>query len=61
MSQLYHLAYISKNTIPGGRSEVEAQIRQILEVAHTNNPSKNGDVPVDVELFVKGGVAFPEP
>ena len=41
MSQLYHLAYISKNTIPGGRSEVEAQIRQILEVAHTNNPSKN--------------------
>lgn len=41
MAELYHLAYISKNTIPGPKEEVETQIRDILKAAHTNNPSKN--------------------
>jgi hypothetical protein len=40
MSNLYHLAYISKNTISGSLLEIETQIRQILDVAGRNNPSK---------------------
>lgn len=40
MSDLYHLAYISKNTISGARNDVEEQIKQILEVAQRNNPRK---------------------
>ena len=41
MSDLYNLAYISKNTIPGTSEEVEEQIRDILASAHKNNPALN--------------------
>lgn len=40
MSDLYNLAYISKNTIKGTPEETQEQIRQILAVAHKNNPAK---------------------
>jgi hypothetical protein len=40
MSDLFNLAYISKNTIPGSMDEVRAQIEDILKAAHANNPDK---------------------
>ncbi|RZU98732.1 BLUF domain-containing protein [Spiribacter vilamensis] len=41
MSQLYSLAYISKNSIQKPRQEVEEEIADILASAHKNNPSLN--------------------
>lgn len=38
MSQLYHLAYISKNTVKGTAEDIRAEIRSILAAAHRNNP-----------------------
>jgi len=39
MSNLYSLAYISKNTIKGNSEEVELEIEVILSTAKRNNPS----------------------
>lgn len=39
MSDLYRLAYISSNTIHGGREQVRAQIEAILAAAHRKNPA----------------------
>ena len=36
---LYRMAYISKNTIDGGREDVETQIKSILASATKNNPA----------------------
>lgn len=41
MTDLYHFAYISKNTFLVGRDEIESQIRTNLEAAHSNNRFKN--------------------
>lgn len=38
MSQLYNLAYISKNSIVGSPEEVKTEIRHILAAARKNNP-----------------------
>lgn len=38
MSQLYNLAYISKNTISGTEDEIKQEINDILAAAHRNNP-----------------------
>lgn len=40
MSQLYNVAYISKNSIKGTPDETIVEIRDILEAAHRNNPKK---------------------
>ena len=37
MSDLYNLAYISKNTIQGTPDEIREQVRDILATAHRNN------------------------
>jgi hypothetical protein len=39
MSELYNLAYISKNTIQGTAETVKAEIEAILAAAHKNNPA----------------------
>lgn len=39
MPDLYNLAYISKNVIKGSPDEVKAEIRNILDAAHRNNPA----------------------
>lgn len=39
MSDLYNLAYISKNTIKGSPEQITEQIRTILAAAHKNNPA----------------------
>lgn len=39
MSDLYHLAYISKSAIPPAREEVEQALRAILDAARQKNPS----------------------
>lgn len=41
MSELYNLAYISKNTIKGTPETVKAEIEDILASAHKNNPTMN--------------------
>jgi FAD-dependent sensor of blue light len=41
MSELYNLAYISKNTIKGTPETVKAEIEAILVSAHKNNPTMN--------------------
>ncbi len=51
MSDLYHLAYISKNTIGGDNEEVKSQIENILATAQANNPS----VGVTGALLYSGG------
>lgn len=51
MSDLYNLAYISKNTIKGSEDEVKAQIESILAAAHKNNPANN----VTGALLYSGG------
>lgn len=51
MSDLYNLAYISKNTIKGNSEEIKEQIRDILAAAHRNNPSKG----VTGALLYSGG------
>ena len=38
MSQLYNLAYISKNAIDGSSEEIQKEIRDILATARKNNP-----------------------
>ncbi len=40
MTQLYNLAYISKNTIKGTPDQIKEQIARILASAHRNNPAK---------------------
>jgi hypothetical protein len=40
MSQLYNLAYISKNSIKGTPDETKVEICDILAAAHRNNPKK---------------------
>lgn len=40
MKDLYHLAYISKNTIVGSLADIESEIKDILETAHKNNPKQ---------------------
>lgn len=39
MSNLYNLAYISKNAIKGTSDEIKEQIRKILASANKNNPA----------------------
>ncbi|HSG62276.1 MAG TPA: BLUF domain-containing protein [Pseudomonadales bacterium] len=51
MNQLYSMAYISKNKIPGTREDVKNQIASILESAQRNNPSLN----VTGALLYSGG------
>jgi len=51
MSDLYNLAYISKNTIKGNAEDVKEQIRDILAAAHRNNPAKG----VTGALLYSGG------
>lgn len=51
MTDLYHLAYISKNAINGPPEAVEAEIRDILRVAQRNNPAKG----VTGALLFSGG------
>ena len=51
MSDLYNLAYISKNTIKGDAQDVKEQIRDILAAAHRNNPAKG----VTGALLYSGG------
>jgi hypothetical protein len=51
MSDLYSIAYISKNTIPGTRQEVEAQLADILASARKNNEALN----VTGALLYSGG------
>lgn len=51
MSDLYHLAYISKNTMSGERQKVQEQIEEILAVAQNNNPS----IGVTGALLYSGG------
>lgn len=51
MSDLYNLAYISKNAIKGTPEETTVQIRDILASAHRNNPAKN----VTGALLYSGG------
>lgn len=51
MSDLYNLAYISKNTIKGNADEVKGQITNILATAHKNNPEKG----VTGALLYSGG------
>lgn len=51
MSDLYNLAYISKNTIKGNADEVKDQITKILAAAHKNNPEKG----VTGALLYSGG------
>jgi len=51
MSDLYSMAYISKNTIGGDREQEKAQIEDILKAAQTNNPS----VGVTGALLYSGG------
>ena len=51
MNDLYHLAYISKNTIGGENEEVKSQIENILATAQANNPS----VGVTGALLYSGG------
>lgn len=51
MADLYNLAYVSKNTIPGTSAEVEQQIADILAAAHKNNPEKG----VTGALLYSGG------
>lgn len=51
MSDLYNLAYISKNTIKGNADEVKGQITNILAAAHKNNPEKG----VTGALLYSGG------
>lgn len=38
MSQLYNLAYISKNSITGSPEKIKSEIRDILAAANKNNP-----------------------
>lgn len=51
MSELFRLAYISKNTIEGTREEIQAQIESILAAATKNNPS----IDVTGALLYSGG------
>ena len=51
MTQLYNLAYISKNAIKGTPEEINHEIRDILAVAHRNNPQKG----VTGALLYSGG------
>lgn len=51
MSQLYNLAYISKNSIKGTPDETKDEIRDILAAAHRNNPEKG----VTGALLYSGG------
>jgi Sensors of blue-light using FAD len=51
VSDLYNLAYISKNTIKGNAEEIKEQIRDILAAAHRNNPAKG----VTGALLYSGG------
>lgn len=39
MSNLYHLAYISKNSINGTEDDIKEQVKSILSTAQTNNPA----------------------
>lgn len=39
MSDLYHLAYISKNSIGGTEDDINKQVKSILSTAQTNNPA----------------------
>lgn len=39
MSNLYHLAYISKNAIHGSQDVINEQVRSILHAAQKNNPA----------------------
>lgn len=51
MSDLYNLAYISKNTIKGDADQIKAEITKILAAAHKNNPAKG----VTGALLYSGG------
>ena len=51
MTDLYSIAYISKNTIQGTREEVEAQLEKILASARKNNQALN----VTGALLYSGG------
>lgn len=51
MSNLYRLAYISKNTIPGSKEQVSQQIEDILQSAHRNNSAKG----ISGALLYSGG------
>ncbi len=51
MTQLYNLAYISKNSIKGTPDEIKDEIRDILAAAHRNNPEKG----VTGALLYSGG------
>lgn len=51
MTQLYNLAYISKNSIKGTPEEIKDEIRDILAAAHRNNPDKG----VTGALLYSGG------
>ena len=51
MSDLYNLAYISKNTIKGDEAEVKKQIENILAAAQSNNPA----IGVTGALLYSGG------
>lgn len=41
MSELYQIAYISKNVVPGTRQEIKAQLEDILKKAQINNAKLN--------------------
>lgn len=51
MSDLYNLAYISKNAIKGDADHIKAEITKILASAHKNNPEKG----VTGALLYSGG------
>lgn len=51
MSQLYHLAYISRNAIEGSNEDIRVEIERILHVARAKN-SKTG---VTGALLFSGG------
>lgn len=51
MSDLYNLAYISKNTIKGDPDHIKAEITKILASAHKNNP----EMGVTGALLYSGG------
>ena len=51
MTDLYHLAYISKNEMPGTKEEVQQQVEKILAIAHENNPKRG----VTGALLYSGG------
>ena len=51
MSNLYNLAYISKNTIRGAADQIKNEISKILSAAHKNNPA----IGVTGALLYSGG------